>query len=171
MKCDFMKPSTRFLLLIQCLALLALVGGCASAGTNVEVKQPPAFNLSKYKIIAVEVTTKDPDFDTKEINQLTGAVLDGLKASGKFDKVYGSSSPDEHDATLKLSVVVQFVVGPNMDKVQSIETSVTLMDIATGNTLARANANSHTEWALWGGNMPKAITRLGNQIVDFATNH
>ena len=170
-----MKASTRSFNLIQFFALILFIcglvcaGGCTSAGTNIDVKQTPAISLPRYKIVAVEVTTKDPDFDSKEIGQLTGSILDGLRKSARFDKVYASSSSDKYDADLKLSVAVQFVVGANMNKVQSIETSVTLIDPADGKTLASALINSHTEWRLLGGNMTKAITRLGDQIVDFTT--
>jgi hypothetical protein len=156
-----------FSVLILFICGLVCTGGCTSAGTSMEVKQTPATNLSRYKIVAVEVTTKDLDFDTNQIDQLTGSILDGLHKSARFDKVYASSSSDEHDADLKLSVVVQFVLGPNMNKVQSIETSVALTDTGDGKTLASALVNSHTEWSLFGGNMNKAITMLGDQIVDF----
>lgn len=167
----------RFFHLIQFSALLLFIcglictSGCTTAGTSIEVKQTPAISLSRYKIVAVEVTTKDLDFDSKEVDQLTGSILDGLRKSARFDKVYASATSDEYDADLKLSVVVQFVVGPNMHSVQSIETSVALIDPGDGKTLAAALVNSHTEWALFGGNMTKAIARLGDQIVDFTTKH
>ena len=120
--------------------------------------------------MAVEVTNKDLDFDTNEVDQLTSSILGGLRKSGRFDKVYAYSQSDEHDADLKLSVLVEFVVGLNMkNNVQSIETSVALTDIGDGKTLATALVNSHSEWALFGNHMTNAIAKLSDQIVDFTT--
>jgi len=107
-----MKTNTHFTNLIQFSILLlficglACTAGCTSAGTGIEVKQTPAISRSKHKTITVVVTTKDLDFDSKEIDQLTGCIVDGLRKSSKFDTVYAISS-DKNDADLKLSVVVQ----------------------------------------------------------------
>ena len=148
---------------------LLCVGGCTTPESSIEVKQTPAKTLSGYKIVAVEVTNKDLDFDSNEVDQLTGSILDGLSKSSRFDKVYACSSSDEHDADLKLSVTVQFVITANMNKVQSLETSVALIDTGNGKTLAAALVNSHSEWAFFGGHMTNAIAKLSDQIVDFAT--
>jgi hypothetical protein len=170
-----MKTSNRFCNLFQLSAFILFIcglvcsGGCTTAGSSIEVKQTPAQSLSRYKIVAVEVNNKDPDFDTNEADQLTGSILDGLRKSGRFDKVYTSATSDEHDADLKLSVVVQFVIAANMKKVQSIETSVALTDLGDGKTLAAALISSHSEWSLFGGKMTNAIAKLSDQIVDFTT--
>ena len=157
------------LLLFMCGLICA--GGCTTAGSSIEVKQAPAGSLSGHKIVAVEVSTRDLDFSPKQVDLLTDSIVDGLRKSARFDNVYDSATSDEHDADLKLSVVVQFVVGPNTHHVQSIESSVALMDPGDGKTLASALVNSHTEWALFGGKMTNAITRLSDQIVDFTTKH
>ena len=133
------------------------------------MKQSPAQSLSRYRIVALEVANKDLDFSTNEVDQLTGSILDGLRKSGRFDKVYDSATSDEHDADLKLSVLVEFVIGPNTHSVQSIESSVALRDPGDGKTLATALVNSHSEWALFGGHMANAIAKLSDQIVDFST--
>lgn len=146
---------------------LLCTSGCTTAGASVEIKQAPPINLSQYKTIAVAVTTRDPDFDAKQIRQLTDSILGGLRKSAKFDKAYATVSEVEPTTDLKLSVIVQFVVGPNRHRVQSIESTVALIDLGDGRTLGSANINSHTEWALFGGNMHKAIASLGDQIVDF----
>jgi hypothetical protein len=173
-----MKANARPFNLIQFSALILFVcgllvcaGGCTTPGSSIEVKQTPAQDLSKYKSIAVEVTNKDPDFDANEVDHLTDSILDGLRKSARFDKVYANSSPNEHNTDLKLSVAVQFVVAANMNKVQSIETSVAFIDTGDGKTLASASVNSHTEWALFGGHMTNAIVKLSDQIVDFATKY
>jgi hypothetical protein len=172
-----MKVGTRSINFIQFSALILFIcglvctGGCTTPGSSIEVKQTPAQSLSRYKIVAVEVTNKDPDFDTNDVDQLTGSILDGLRKSARFDKVYASATSDEHDADLKLSVAVQFVIAANMNKVQSIETSVALTDLGDGKTLATALVNSHSEWSLFGGRMTNAIAKLSDQIVDFTTKY
>ena len=148
---------------------LVCAGGCTTAGSSIEVKQTPTISLSGYKGIAVEVATKDLDFKTNELDQLICSLLDGLRRSAKFDKVCTLSSSDAHEANLKLFVVVQLVVAANVNKVQSIETSVALIDPADGKMLANALVNSHSEWKLFGGNMAKAIASLSDQIVEFTT--
>ena len=152
-----------------CLFICGLLStsGCTTAGTSVEVKQPPALNFSSPQTIAVAVTTRDADFNPIQVKLLKDAIINGLRKSTKFDKVYGIASTNEPAKGLKLSVVVQFVIGPNMHKVQSVETSVALMNQSDGQTLGNANINVHTEWAFFGGNMNKAIASLGDQIVNF----
>jgi len=170
-----MKTGNRSCSLFQLSALILFVcgllciSGCTTPGSSIQVKQTPAQSLSGYKIVAVEVTNMDLDFDTNEVDRLTGSIVDGLRKSGRFDKVYDSATSDEHDADLKLSIVVQFVLAANMNKVQSIETSVALTDLGDGKTLATALVNSHSEWALFGGHMTNAIAKLSDQIIDFTT--
>jgi len=170
-----MKAHAKFLHLIKFSALLSLIcgligaSGCTSASTSIEAKQTQSISRSRYKIIAVEVTTKDLDFDSKKIDQLTGSIVDGLRKSAKFDNVYVISSSGEHDADLKLSVVIQFTVGANINRTQNVETSVTLTDTGDGKTIADATVNSSPGWNFFGVNMSKAIVRLGDQIVDFVT--
>jgi hypothetical protein len=170
-----MKTGTRsfnpfqFSALILFVCGLVCTCGCTTPGSSIEVKQTSAQSLSIYKSVAVEVTNKDLDFSTNEVDQLTSSILGGLRKSGRFDKVYDSTTPDEHNADLKLSVVVQFVLAVNMNKVQSIETSVALTDLRDRKTLATALVNSHSEWALFGGHMTNAIAKLSDKIVDFAT--
>lgn len=156
-------------ILIVIICGLVCAAGCTTPGSGIEVKQTSVKPLSGYKIVAVEVTNKDLDFGTNEVDQLTGSILDDLRRSGRFNKVYDSTTSDEHDADLKLSVVVQFVLAANMNKVQSIETFVALTDLGNGKMLASANVNSHSEWAFLGGHMTNAIAKLSGQIVDFAT--
>jgi hypothetical protein len=170
-----MKAHAKFLHLIKFSALLSFVcglivaSGCTSASTSIEAKQTQSISLSRYKIIAVEVTTKDLDFDSKKIDQLTGSIIDGLRKSAKFDNVYAISPSGEHDADLKLSVVIQFTVRANINRTQNVETTVTLTDTSDGKTIADATVNSSTGWNFFGVNMSKAIVRLGDQIVDFVT--
>jgi hypothetical protein len=147
---------------------LACVAGCASAGANVDVKQPPTTSLSKYKTVELNVTTKDLDFKVQQLTQLTSRIVDGLRKSGQFDQVSTNSAVLNTNASLKLAVEVQLVIGPNTGHVQSIETVVVLADASSGETVARANVNSHTAWSLLGGNMTKTVNSLGDQIVDFA---
>jgi len=170
-----LKTNTRFSQLIQFsiwllfICGLACTDGCTSARTSIEVKQTPAISPSKYKVIAVEVTTKDLDFDSTETDQLTGSIVDGLRKSAKFENVYAISSSSEHDADLKLSVVIQFTVGANINRTQNVETSVTLTDTGDGKTVADATVNASTGWNFFGVNMSKAIIKLGDQIVEFVT--
>ncbi len=143
---------------------LLCTSGCTTAGTSIEVKQTPAINFSQNQTVMVIVKTRDADFNPKQVEQLADAIIDGLRKSAKFDKVYGITSVVEPFTNLKLSVVVQFVVVQN---VWSIETTVSLIDLRDGMTLGKANINSHTEWAFFGGNVSNAIDRLGDQIVNF----
>ena len=170
-----MKTSTGSIVFIQLCAFsvftfgLIFTGGCTAPNSSIEVQQTPTGSLSKYNIISVEVTTKDLDFDEKEIDQLTGSILAGLRKSARFDKVYAASFSDENDADLKLSVVIRFVEAVNYKGVQSIETSLALTDSGNGETLASAFVNSNSGWALFGGKMTNAIVKLRDQIVDFVT--
>ncbi len=170
-----MQATTRSFNLFQFPALVLFIcglvctGGCTTLGSSIEVKQTPAQSLFRYKSVAVEVANRDLDFSTNEVDQLTSSILDGLRKSGRFDKVYESATSDKHDADLKLFVLVEFVMGPNTHGVQSIETSVTLTNLGNGKTLATALVNSHSEWALFGGHMTNAIAKLSDQIVDFTT--
>lgn len=159
----------RFAALILFVCGLVCAGGCTTAGSSIEVKQAPAGSLSGHKIIVVEVTTRDLDFSPEQVGQLTSSIVDSLRKSGRYDKVYASPTSDEHDADLKLSVLVEFVIGPNMHSVQSIESSVALTDPGDGKTLGTALVNAHSEWALFGGKMTNAIAKLSDQIVDFTT--
>lgn len=172
-----MKTGTRFFQPIRCTGLLlficwlACAGGCTTPpGSSIEVKQALVGGLSGHKIVAVDVTTRDADFSPKQVGQLTSAIVDGLRKSDRFDEVYDSATAKEHDADLKLSVLVVFVMGPNLHGVQSIESTVALTDPADGKTLASASVNAHSEWAFWGGgHMTNAIAQLSGQIVDFTT--
>jgi len=161
---------TRFSVLLLYICGLVCAGGCtAPPGSSIEVKQAPVGGVSKHKIVSVEVTTRDTDFSPKQVDLLTDSIADGLRKSARFDKIYVGTTSNEHEADLKLSVVVQFVIGPNTHKVQSIESSVVLTDPSDGKTLASANVNAHSGWALFGGHMTNAIAQLSDQIVDFAT--
>jgi len=170
-----MKFSRRFVISIQLCTISFFIfgficaGGCTAPGSSIEVQQTPAASLFKYKIISVEVTTKDLDFDEMEIDQLTGSILSGLRKSARFDKVYAASFSDENDADLKLSVVIRFVEAVNYKSAQSIESSMVLVDSGNGETLARAFVNSDSGRGLFGGKMTNAIVTLSNQIVDFVT--
>jgi hypothetical protein len=170
-----MKAHAQFAHLIKFSALVSFIcglicaSGCTSASTSIEVKQAPATSPFKHKTIVVEVTTKDLDFDSKEIDQLTGSIVDGLRKSAKFENVYVISSSGGHDADLKLSVLIQFTVGANINRTENVETSVTLTDTGDGKTIADATVNYSTGWNFFGVNMSKAIVRLGDQIVDFVT--
>jgi hypothetical protein len=156
----------RLAILVLCICGTALIAGCTAPGSSIEVKEAPAGSLNPYKIVAVEATTGDADFDSNQVNFLTISIIDRLRESGRFDKVYDSTSSTEHDANLKLSVLVEFVLVYN---VKSIESSVALTDITDGKTLAAALVNAHSESAFLGGKMTNAIAKLSDQIVDFAT--
>ena len=171
-----MNTGTRSLRLIQFSALILFIcglvyaGGCTTPpGSNIDVKQSLIGGLSSHKIVAVDVTTKDLDFTPEQVRQLTGAIVDGLRKSARFDKIYDSATTNEHDADLKLSVRVEFVMGPNRYRVQSIESSLTLIDPSDDKTLAMVLVNSHSEWRLFGGHMTNAIAQLSDQIVNFTT--
>ena len=142
--------------------------GCTTPGSNIEVKQAPAESLARYKILAVDVITRDPDFSPGYVVLLSNALVDDLRKSGRFDKVYDSPYTSEHDADLKLSLLVELSV---FDNVKSIESSVTLKDTADGKTIATALVNAHSESAFLGGQMTNAINQLSDRIVDFATQH
>ena len=111
-----MKNITRFVRTIQFSAARFLIfgllctGGCVAVNTSIEPQQTPSASLNKYKIVAVDISTQNPNFDSQKIDQLTGSVLAGLRKSGKFEKVYAANYSVEHNADLKLSVVVKFAV-------------------------------------------------------------
>ena len=140
--------------------------GCTAPGGNIEVKQAPAESLARYKIIAVDVTNRDGDFSPEDVGFLSNALVDDLRKSGRFEKVYDSTSSKEHDADLKLSVLIKFVLLYN---VKHIESSVTLTDAASGKILAAADVNAYSESAFQGGQMENAIAQLNDKIVNFAT--
>lgn len=162
--------------LFQWTALILLAGalvctnGCTSPGSSVEVKQSPVFNPAKYKTIAVDVAVKDTDFNELQKLQLIDFIQDRLRKSGKFDKVYVDTPSLKHEVDMKLSVTVEFVVGPNFNRTQHIETSVTLISCGDGKTLASAAINADTGWAFFGTNMKKAIDRLSTEIVSYTIN-
>lgn len=155
-------------ILLGFVAGMMAAAGCTSAGASAEVKQTASARLTGHRSVVVEVATKDLDFDPRQTDQLAKAILDGLGKSGRFDKVC-ETMPDPAAGDLKLSVVVQLAVGPNMGHVQSIETIVTVASARDGKTLASANVNAHTAWSLFGGNMSQAIAKLSDQIVDYVT--
>jgi len=166
-----MKTSTSFHISLDRLRFLFIcglgcVGGCTVPGSSIQVKQAPVASLAQYKVVAVDITTKDLDFSPKQVELLTGSIVDGLRKSARFDKVYSSPKSDERDADLKLSVLVEFVLLYN---VKSIEGSVVLTDTGDGKALASAQVNAHSEAALFGGQMTNAISKLSDQIVDFTT--
>jgi len=181
-----MKTSTRFAHTIQFFEMLLFLsgllcaGGCRTAGSSIEVQQTPVTSLDKYRILAVDVTTKDPDFGRKEIAELTGFIVAKFSGLGKFEKAYATSAKAEHDADLKLSVVVQLFVNGEQDNAVfvnqpgSIDASVTLTDASNGNTLASAIVHSHTGSAAVAGisHAPTTldtIELLSGQIVGFVT--
>lgn len=145
---------------------LVLLTGCTTPGSSIEVKRAPAGNLARYKIVAIDVASRDDDFGRGYVILLSNALVDDLRKSGRFDKVYDGPSTSESDADLKLSVLVELAVFTN---VKSIDSSVTLTDAASGRTLAAAHVNAHSESAFFGGQMTNAINKLNDQIVDFAT--
>jgi len=144
---------------------LICTGGCSTPpGGTIEAKQAPIGGLPRHKIVAVEVTTRDADFTSNQVELLANSIVDGLRKVNQFDRVYDSATANEHDADLKLSVLVELVLLYN---VKSIESSVKLTDLGDGKTLAAANVNSHSESAFFGGHMTNAIAQLSGQIVDF----
>jgi hypothetical protein len=141
--------------------------GCRSVNATVEMQQNPVVNLSKYKIIVIDVSSKDPDFNSTEIDQLTDSIVSGLRNSARFEKVYAASSKIEHDADLKLSVTVQLAISPTLNGTQSLESSAVLTDASDGKKLAEATVKSGTGAGLFGVKTSTVIARLGDQIVDF----
>lgn len=168
-----MKANTRFFHLSQFSILFLFIcgivclTGCTTPGSSIEVKQAPAESLVRHKVVAVDVANRDGDFGPDDVSFLSKSLVNDLRKSGRFDKVYdATTSSTEHDADLRLSVLVEFVLLYN---VKSIESSVTLTDTTSGKTLATAAVNSHSEAAFLGGHMTNAIAQLSGQIVDFAT--
>lgn len=158
----------------QCVILLLLLGGviclggCSTPpGGSVQWIQAPGGTLSQYKSIAVVVNTKDADFSPNDVSQLKSFIIEDLRKSARYEKVYDGLFTSEHDVDLRLSVLVEFAVGPNTHKVQSIESRVTLIDIGDGKTVATALINGHSEWALFGGHMTNAMMKLSEQIIEF----
>jgi hypothetical protein len=156
----------RFPILFLFICGVVGITGCTTPGSSIEVKQAPAESLARYKILAVDVTSKDPDFSPGYVVLLSNSLVDDLRKSGRFEKVYDAPYTSERDANLKLSVLVEFSV---FDNVKSIESSVTLTDAAGGKTIATALINAHSESAFLGGQMTNAINQLSDRIVDFAT--
>ncbi|HUE35925.1 MAG TPA: hypothetical protein VMO20_00940 [Candidatus Acidoferrum sp.] len=159
---------TRFSILVLFACGFVWLTGCTTPGSSIEVKQAPVVSLARYKIVAVDVVSRDADFSPGYVVLLSNALVDDLRKSGRFDKVYDSSFTSERDADLKLSVLVELVLVYN---VKSIESSVTLTDIANGKTLAKAVVDAHSESAFLGGQMTNAITKLNEQVVTFAIQH
>ncbi len=156
----------RFPILFLFICGAACLTGCTTPGSSIEVKQAPTENLKRYQTVVVDVANRDADFTTNDVIFLGDSLVNDLRKSGRFDKVYDSATPTEHPADLKLSVLVDFVVLYN---VKSIESSVTLTDTANGKMFATAQINSHSESAFLGGHMTNAITQLSSRIVGFAT--
>lgn len=157
---------TQFAILFLFICGVVWVTGCTTPGGSIEVKQPPVERLARYKTVVVDVANKDADFSPNDVALLSNSLVNDLRESGKFDKVYDSDSSSKQDADLKVSVLVQFVLLYN---VKSIESSVTLTDTADGKSLAKATIDAHSESAFQGGHMTNAIAQLSRQIVDFAT--
>ena len=145
---------------------LVWITGCTTPGSSIEVKQTPAESLVRYKIVAVDVANRDADFSRGCVILLSNYLVDDLRKSGRFEKVYESPYTSESDADLKLSVLVELAVFTN---VKSIESSVRLTDTASGKTVATALVNAHSESAFLGGQITNAIAKLSDQIVDFTT--
>jgi hypothetical protein len=158
----------RFLILVLFTCGFVSITGCTTPGSSIEVKQAPAESLARYKTVAIDVASRDADFNPAYVVLLSNALVDDLSKSGSFQKVYDSASTSERDADLKLSVLVEFTLFYN---VKSIESSVTLTETADGKTLAMALVNANSESALRGGKMTNAIAKLSEQIVSFATRH
>jgi len=148
---------TQFSILFLFICGAVWVTGCTVPGSSIEVKQAPEASLNRYKIVAVDVTTKDADFNPNQVDFMTKCIVEQLRESARFVKVYDINSSTEHDADLKLSVFVEFVLLYN---VKSIESSVTLTDTADGKARATALVNAHSESALLGGQMTNAIAKL-----------
>lgn len=158
-------------LLIIVGVVISLCGCTTPAGGSIQVIQAPGGNLSQHKSIAVAVDTKDADFSPKDVSRLKGFIIEGLRKSARYEKVYADLSPAEQDVVLNLSVHVEFVVGPNTHKVQSIESRVTLTKQSDGKTIGTALVKAHSEWALFGGHMTNAMAKLSEQIVEFTKIH
>lgn len=148
---------------------LVLTSGCAAV-SNINVKQASNFNSADYKTIAIEVTSKDTDFQEWQKIQLIEFVYERLNKSGRFEKVRIDSVDVNHKTDLKLSVTIDLVVGSAVGKLQSIETSVALINSTNGNVLANAAIDAHGRWPFFGGKVNRAIDQLSNAIVDFAVN-
>ena len=161
-----MQTATRFFILFLFLCGVAGLTGCMTPGSSIEVKQVPAESLAKYKTITIDVANRDADFTTNDVIFLNDSLVNDFRKSGRFEKVYDNSSPNEHDADLKLSVSVDLVMLYN---VKNIESTAVLTDIANGKSLATAQIDSHSESAFLGGHMTNAITQLSDRIVSFAT--
>ncbi len=169
----------QFLLLFVSVALFLCTGGCTTAGTKIETPQATPLDLNGHKIVAVEVTSQDPDFGATNSDDFAASIVAKLNGFGTFDRVY-TMSANEHDADLKLSVVVTFFVNVGMPtggfggNPGSIDASVTLTDIASGKKLADAVFHSHTKAKAFPGftHVPTpfdTIEVVSRQIADFVT--
>ncbi len=149
--------------------LVVSLSGCTTPqGGSMKVIQAPDGDLSKYKTIDVAVTSKDADFSPKDVALLKGFIVEDLRKSGRYETVYAGTSSTERPVDLKLSVLVEFVIGPNTHKVQSIEGRVALTDQSEGKTLGAASIKGYSEWALFGGHMTNAMAEFSKQIVNFS---
>jgi hypothetical protein len=157
----------RFSIWFLFLGGLVGVTGCTTPGSTMEVKQTLLKSPGRYKIVAIDVTSRDADFGPGYVALLDNSLINDLRNSGKFERVYDTSLSSERDADLKLSVLVEFTLFYN---VKHIEGSVTLTDAAGGKTLATASINAHSEFNLFmGGQMTNAIAKLSDQVVGFVT--
>lgn len=143
------------------------VAGCRSVNGMIDIQKPLVNSLSKYRIIEVEVSSKDPDFGSKEINQLADSIVIDLRQSNQFEKVYAASTAAKISADLKLSVAIQLVIGPSLHGKQSIESVVTLVETTEGQTLAVAKVSAITGPGLIGVKPIELNHKLANQITDF----
>lgn len=123
--------------------------GDKTASASIEEKQIPV-NLSQYRTIAVAVSSKDPDFDRTELGTLAFSTINKLIGSGKFDKVYATSTGDAQNADLILSVKVNlFVNGAQYSPLYrnrsgSIDASITLTNASDGKMLATTDLHAQT---------------------------
>jgi hypothetical protein len=178
-----------------CFISLLLTSGCVygpKEGSGINIIQAPSVSLNKYKIVAVEVSD---DFNTgnpvSANTQLAGFIAAGLHQSGKFDKVYSTAFTVEHDADLRLSVVltksedlvnhfdITYIGGPlsgrhvwDVKYGRALAALVRVIDARDGKTITSADIRSRT---IIGGVVVTTDTDtvkiLGDAIVRFVTSN
>ena len=68
------------------------LNGCTTPpGGSIQVIQAPGKILSQHKSIAVAVATKDADFRPEDVARLKGFIIEDLRKSERYEKVYADS--------------------------------------------------------------------------------
>jgi hypothetical protein len=155
------------------LLVLAVLCGCASTG-SIKQTQGVTTKLSTYKVVKIETSSAVPD-SMPELTQLETSLIAQLRDAVIFQKVFLQASAPELAADLNLKVNIndlkrvgvasRLILGGLAGRA-TVSVDVTLVDIASGNTLGSFTAEGKSSGGTaFAGLTPQAIDQVAAQIV------